>query len=272
MVLWPNGTTQKPRVTSRYGPRASFTTPGGSTSNFHAGTDMVGFEMIKAPVDGVIELARYNGGYGNYVRVRRTDGYGYGHAHIAPGGFRVREGQTVKAGQDVGVMGTTGLSTGVHLHWEVYPPAGGTVNPETHMATGSVAGSTEEDVMNAEQEAKLDWIMKQIGGSNDRATSLRQDVDKLTVQVGGSDSRSSSLRQDVDGIVNALTTLAASVEWGNKQLGGSNDRTTSLRQDVDAIGKLLESVGSLGGSAGLTEAQIVAAVRAGITGSTITAA
>jgi len=74
---------------------------------------------IVAAGDGTIELAERKGGYGNYIRIRHANGYAtaYGHmTRFAPGS---KPGARVKQGQIIGFVGSTGRSTGPHLHFEV---------------------------------------------------------------------------------------------------------------------------------------------------------
>ena len=74
---------------------------------------------ILAAGDGTIELAERHGGYGNYIRIRHANGFAtaYGHmTRFAPGST---PGTHVKQGQIIGFVGTTGMSTGPHLHFEV---------------------------------------------------------------------------------------------------------------------------------------------------------
>lgn len=74
---------------------------------------------IMAAGNGTIELAGRHGGNGNYVRIRHGNGYKTAYSHmsrIAPG---IKKGTKINQGQLVGYVGTTGLSTGPHLHYEV---------------------------------------------------------------------------------------------------------------------------------------------------------
>lgn len=83
---------------------------------------------IYAAGNGVVKMAKYNGGYGNYVKLQHNTEYStaYGHMNkIAPG---IRPGKKVKQGQIIGYVGNTGLSTGPHLHYEVIKN-GRRVNP-----------------------------------------------------------------------------------------------------------------------------------------------
>ncbi|WP_416669041.1 peptidoglycan DD-metalloendopeptidase family protein [Egbenema bharatensis] len=87
---------------------------------------------IYAAATGVIEFAGWNsGGYGNMVEVRHPDGTMTRYAHM--NAIHVRNGQRVSQGEQLGEMGSTGYSTGPHLHFEVHIPAQGTVNPMAYL-------------------------------------------------------------------------------------------------------------------------------------------
>lgn len=75
---------------------------------------------IYAVEDGVVEVAGWGGGYGNQVVIRHPNGMKTRYAHMAPGTMRVRVGSVVSKGQVIGIVGTTGFSTGTHLHFEIY--------------------------------------------------------------------------------------------------------------------------------------------------------
>ena len=85
----------------------------------HGGIDIGGLmgQPIWAAKEGVVIMARVNGGYGNTIIVDHGNGYAtlYGHQSS----FEVREGDFVETGQHIGNVGSTGLSTGPHLHFEV---------------------------------------------------------------------------------------------------------------------------------------------------------
>lgn len=72
---------------------------------------------IQAAGDGVVEMAGWNGGYGQYVRIKHGNGYSTAYAHMSRMG--VKPGQRVRQGQVIGAVGSTGRSTGPHLHYEV---------------------------------------------------------------------------------------------------------------------------------------------------------
>lgn len=74
---------------------------------------------IYAAGDGVVERIGRNGGYGKYIRIRHHSGYKTAYAHLR--GYRkgLKKGKRVKQGQVIGYVGSTGRSTGPHLHYEV---------------------------------------------------------------------------------------------------------------------------------------------------------
>ncbi len=88
---------------------------------FHNGVDYVGpaGSPIVAAGAGVVEKIDYQGGYGKYVRLRHDGGYETTYAHVAgfPAGLKV--GQRVRQGQTIAYVGSTGLSTGPHLYYEL---------------------------------------------------------------------------------------------------------------------------------------------------------
>ena len=104
-------------LTSGYGPRAN---PAGPGIGFHAGLDFAApaGSPIRSAATGQVTFAGVSGGYGNLVIVRTGNVETY-YAHQLDGGIRVVSGQRVRAGQQIGVVGSTGHSTGNHLHFEV---------------------------------------------------------------------------------------------------------------------------------------------------------
>lgn len=83
---------------------------------------------IYAVADGTVSYAGRNGGYGRYVRINHAGNIGSGYAHMSR--IAVSSGARVRKGQIIGYVGSTGLSTGPHLHFELYR-GGAKVNPST---------------------------------------------------------------------------------------------------------------------------------------------
>ncbi len=115
------------RISSRFGMRRH---PILGYSKMHKGIDFAASRgtPIFAAGDGTIELAKWNGGYGRYIRIKHGRGYKTAYAHMARFAKDMRAGKRVKQGQVIGYVGTTGRSTGPHLHYEVLQ-GGRQVNP-----------------------------------------------------------------------------------------------------------------------------------------------
>ncbi len=115
------------RLTSRFGKRKH---PILGYTKMHKGADFGAppGTPIMAAGNGVIEMAGRNGGYGNYVRIRHTSEYKTAYAHMKGFAKGIRNGSRVKQGQIIGYVGSTGRSTGPHLHYEVHKN-GRQINP-----------------------------------------------------------------------------------------------------------------------------------------------
>jgi len=89
---------------------------------------------IIAPADGTIESVKlykdYPNGAGNRVHLRDKQGTLHSFFHMADNTIQVKVGQKVQQGDTIGGMGTTGKSTGVHLHYEMHDKAGNLLNPD----------------------------------------------------------------------------------------------------------------------------------------------
>ena len=91
---------------------------------------------ILAAGDGVIDFLGTNRGYGKYIRIRHNNGLQTAYAHMSRYGRGLTAGSRVQQGQVIGYIGSTGLSTGPHLHYEVIVN-GQQVNPlSIDMPTG----------------------------------------------------------------------------------------------------------------------------------------
>lgn len=98
---------------------------------------------IFAAGDGVIEKAGRNGGYGNYIKIRHRTGLHTAYAHLSKFAKNMGAGKRVTQGQVIGYVGTTGRSTGPHLHYEVLVE-NKQVNPRSlKLPTGEVLKGNE---------------------------------------------------------------------------------------------------------------------------------
>lgn len=115
------------RLTSNYGVRYH---PILGIMKMHKGLD-IGAPYgapIRAAMDGVVAFAGRNGGYGNFVKLVHGGGLASGYGHMSR--IAVRPGTRVSQGQLIGYVGSTGLSTGPHLHYELWQN-GAAVNPRS---------------------------------------------------------------------------------------------------------------------------------------------
>lgn len=113
----PIGVPNNGRFSSMYGYRRN---PfGGFSGEFHAGIDIKGElgDPIYATADGFVNRCDYYGGYGNAVVLNHSFGYQTLYGHMTR--VNVVQGEEVKAGDVIGFMGSTGRSTGVHVHYEI---------------------------------------------------------------------------------------------------------------------------------------------------------
>ena len=119
------------QVTSEYGYRTDPIT--GKKNAFHGGIDLIPQSDILAFADGTVKqvfgsCTGYNTTtmqYGNYIEIDHGGGYRTFYAHLKHNSLKVKAGAKIKAGQAIATMGTTGYSTGVHLHFELRVYTGG---------------------------------------------------------------------------------------------------------------------------------------------------
>jgi len=128
--LWPNNSTVTPIGDSAFGWRIH---PIHGDKRFHTGVDINGTlgSPVRAAAKGKVILAKYNGGYGNCVIIDHSNGIKTLYAHNNE--LKVKKGDTVKQGQVIAKCGSTGDSTGPHIHFE-FMINGKEVNPLDYMS------------------------------------------------------------------------------------------------------------------------------------------
>ena len=117
-------------ISSHFGRR---TDPFTGHAAFHAGVDFAGApgSRVISVGPGVVTYSGYKSGYGNVVEIRHATGYMTRYGHNSRN--LVRVGQSVQKGDAVAVIGSTGRSTGTHVHFEVLRD-GNVVNPAKYLA------------------------------------------------------------------------------------------------------------------------------------------
>jgi murein DD-endopeptidase MepM/ murein hydrolase activator NlpD len=133
--------------TSGFGVRAD---PFRRRAAMHAGVDLAGpvGTPIYATADGIVARSEYSGAYGNLVELNHGQGIQTRYAHMSR--LIARPGQRVKRGDLIGLMGSTGRSTGSHLHYEVRID-GRAVNPIPFMQTSETLLALQRRVSNSAQ-------------------------------------------------------------------------------------------------------------------------
>ena len=111
-LYWPVVST---KITSEFGNRMH---PVLKENRFHRGVDISSVKgaAVNSGVKGIVTYAGVKGNYGNMIEVRRNDGLKVRYAHLSK--IEVRVGQTVYEGDKIGEVGSTGMATGPHLHYE----------------------------------------------------------------------------------------------------------------------------------------------------------
>ena len=112
-TAWP---TNPESITSDFGVRND---PFRQSSSFHSGVDIRGYygTPVYATADGTVSMAKYYGSYGNAIIITHSDTFQTLYGHLME--MDVEDGDVVKKGDIIGSVGSTGRSTGPHLHYEV---------------------------------------------------------------------------------------------------------------------------------------------------------
>jgi murein DD-endopeptidase MepM/ murein hydrolase activator NlpD len=140
---------QNANFTSGFGVRSD---PFRGRSAMHAGIDLAGptGTPIYATADGVVNRSAYIGAYGNMVEINHGQGIQTRYAHLSR--LMAKEGQRVSRGDLIGLMGSTGRSTGPHLHYEVRID-GRAVNPIPFMQGNDYLLAVQRRVANGQPVA-----------------------------------------------------------------------------------------------------------------------
>ncbi len=150
------------RLSSPYGKRVH---PILGYTKMHTGTDFAAPRgtPIYAAGNGTITQIGRNGGYGNYIRIRHSNGsYQTAYAHMKGFARGLKKGSRVKQGQVIGYVGSSGNSTGQHLHYEVFKD-GSRMNPMSlKLPSGEILAGAALDRFTAHQ-VQIDTLNETLG-------------------------------------------------------------------------------------------------------------
>ena len=143
------------RITSSFGMRNH---PILRFTRMHAGIDFGAPQgtPVYAAGDGVVERADWAGGYGRWLQLKHANGYETGYGHLSR--WAVKPGQRVHQGQVVAFVGSTGLSTGPHLHYEIIVK-GKKVNPTGFKAPPGVVLAGREMAAFKAEKSRIDGLV-----------------------------------------------------------------------------------------------------------------
>ena len=153
-------------ITSGFGKRTS-PTAGASTN--HKGIDIVlNNDNIPSVMSGSVAAVGYSSSAGNYVKINQTDGTTASYFHLAslPS---LSVGEYVEAGQKIGVHGSTGISTGKHLHFQIEDQDGTAVDPEEYLSgsyqtvSSVLSNQTYEDAKNISSNSLGNILLDIVG-------------------------------------------------------------------------------------------------------------
>jgi len=163
------------RLTSGFGKRRH---PILGYARAHQGVDFGagGGTPVLAAGDGVVVRAGRWGGYGNWLQIRHSGGWDTGYAHLSRYAKGLRPGMKVRQGQVVAYVGSTGMSTGPHLHYEVWQ-RGRRVNPVgAKVPQGTVLAGAELARFRAEK-GRLERLLAE-GAAGSRAFAMATPGDR----------------------------------------------------------------------------------------------
>ena len=148
------------RLSSPFGMRKH---PIDGFNKMHQGTDFAAPEgtPIMASGDGIVVRARWCGGGGNCIKIKHNSSYSTVYAHMSKFAGSIREGVRVKQGQIIGYVGSTGKSTGPHLHYEVIYN-GKKVNSQTlKLPSGKILKNKDRELFEI-NKIKIDVLKSEI--------------------------------------------------------------------------------------------------------------
>lgn len=170
------------KITSYYGNRQYYY-QGRLIKDFHNGIDLVpspcNNNEILAFADGVVTSVQKTGvqyGIGCYVRLKHNNGLYTLYYHLKSGSVYVNVGDKVRKGQKLGIIGTTGQSTGLHLHFQIDKgSSNSSINPYDYLFNGKefISDTPQEDLSKySDEELARKVINGDYGNGQDRKNAL----------------------------------------------------------------------------------------------------
>ena len=161
------------QVTATYGQKGKY------WANGHQGIDFIcSNKNIYATCDGTVRVIDYDAnGWGQYVSIGDAEGRRHVFCHLVKGSVKVKVGQKVNRNTLIGTMGSTGNSSGIHLHYQINSANGTSINPCSYLGIPNTIGTyqsinyqiEEENAMTFKDDAKISkWAKKAV----DRVTDL----------------------------------------------------------------------------------------------------
>ena len=176
------------RITSYYGNRQYYY-QGKLVKDFHNGIDLVpspcNNNEILAYEDGTVTSLQRTGvqyGTGCYVRLKHSNGLYTLYYHLKSGSVYVNVGDKVKKGQKLGIIGTTGKSTGIHLHFQIDKGSSSTsINPYDYLFNGkSFTNNESADLSKYSDEELAKMVIRgDFGNGTERVQKLGNRYDKV---------------------------------------------------------------------------------------------
>ena len=179
------------KITSRYGNRKYFY-QGKLIKDFHNGIDLVpspcNNNEILAFADGVVTSMQKTGrqyGIGCYVRIKHSNGLYTLYYHLKSGTICVNVGDKVKKGQKLGIIGTTGKSTGIHLHFQIDKGSSKTsINPYDYLFNDKIfIEEKAQDISKVNKPNILLMVKKTIRGDYGNGQTRKNKLGKYYNEV-----------------------------------------------------------------------------------------
>ena len=233
--------TENVRVTSYYGNREYYY-QGRLIKDFHHGIDLVpknykGNEEIIAFEDGVVTSLQKIGkqyGTGCYVRIKHENGLYTLYYHLKSETICVNVGDKVKKGQKLGIIGTTGQSTGVHLHFQIDKGNNSTsINPFDYVFNNKeLIEKTGYDKFTDEQLAEMVWH-GYFGNGEERKQKLGNRYERVQKLVNEQAKQKQEKIKNDELLELVRKTIRGDFGNGNERKQKLGDRYSEVQKQVD---------------------------------------